>query len=1229
MNSDIIVNLKGPYYNFSQPFVLEEADSGTNGHNVIWQAAPGPDPVVIRGQVRFKGGWSSVGGNIHRLDVSSAGLEYIRNVWLSDGSRLPIAKAPGLLVGTQRWDDPNTSYTDFDGFYINSSDLQSSYLNVTDIELNYRIEWNNHRRKVLDIVDAGGGQHIVKFKQPYASWGGTGFGKVDYDEHFELLHAYEELDQDGEWYYKRDTQELFVYWAGGYGVLNDAEFMLPRTDSLLEIKGTDLNERVTNIVIRGLQFRYTKWDYPSIEGFTSAQAGSYITDQGTVNRIPGAIILEDAEYIRFENNMVTNVGGSGINLVNNTAKIEIIGNDFVDVSAEAIVVGDRLHDQINVREGEATPKDIKIINNDISWAGAEFTCAPGITAYYGERMHILQNTLKNLPYTGVSIGWGWRNNNQFLTNDNLVSFNHITDYNETQRDGAGIYTLGQQPNSFVDGNYIKPSDNASDGGYAGIYFDEGTRHYKARGNVVEVPSDVHRGWVNLHSVPIPFDLGLPPFHIEAKDDIEVTDNYSSALTIGNEEDYEGALGLGDGIVSNTVQDVYVQNTTYVPSAIWTGEADEIIQAAGDRKYLLAHWRFDEGTGSDALDVALGDATDNDATYNLASPVVWEKGIFGQSAELSGSGTFNVAHDAELNPTKAITVSAWVRLDQTIQNHASNFPVLANKQDWGNKLGYNLGFIKSDGSLLFRILGGGSNHDIRITNHGLQVNTWHLITGTFDGEKMKLYVDDQEKAELAYTGTIGTSTQDLKIASGVEGRIDDVRIYNRALSDIQVASMYNYGTPEADVFPDPLNPNRDALTQMKGKDFNETNEVLAGNVLYSIHGGDWVKLADVQFGSGVNGVTARLRTDSNLATVELRLGSPTGALIAEIRPFATAGNFFDFDAPIISPVTGTNDLFIVFPEVNGEVVSFFDWVQFSASSLAHSKPTPSGSTNLALGGTATATSERDSTKVASKAIDDNIDTFWWADPVPYEYWQIDLGQEYQVAKFEMVARQNFDDAKARRGWTILGSNDPGFPTDPANFVTLGRINSGFPHQGTWEGTVQNSGTYRYIRVQKNKDTKTNFAEFRVFEAIVPKSVGMNVAAWKTATSSGDWNNSLTFAASKAVDGDDATIWHSAGGAGDHWWYVDLEFAKEISKVEMVARQGYDQEWARSNFEIVGMNTPDINAGVVIARKTEAPFAAEGTWEGWVSDTTAYRYVGVRKVGGGLMNFAELRVYDVGN
>jgi hypothetical protein len=79
---------------------------------------------------------------------------------------------------------------------------------------------------------------------------------------------------------------------------------------------------------------------------------------------------------------------------------------------------------------------------------------------------------------------------------------------------------------------------------------------------------------------------------------------------------------------------------------------------------------------------------------------------------------------------------------------------------------------------------------------LTTNAWTHLAGTYDGTTLRLYVNGVQVSSRAQTGAIAVSTNPLQIGGDTlygqyfQGRIDEIRVYNRALSAAQIQSDMN-------------------------------------------------------------------------------------------------------------------------------------------------------------------------------------------------------------------------------------------------------------------------------------------------------------------------------------------------------------------------------------------------------------------------------------------------------
>jgi hypothetical protein len=196
--------------------------------------------------------------------------------------------------------------------------------------------------------------------------------------------------------------------------------------------------------------------------------------------------------------------------------------------------------------------------------------------------------------------------------------------------------------------------------------------------------------------------------------------------------------------------------------------------------LVAAYSFNEGSGTMATDAS---SARNTGTVSGAS---WTAaGRNGGALVFDGVNDWvTVADSASLDLTTGMTLEAWVRPTTTGQA----WRTLILKETLSN-LVY--------GSYTATTQAGRPNVEIGSTalygTGALAVNTWTHVTATYDRATLRLYVNGTQVASRAHTALIGTSAGALRIGGNAiwgeffAGTIDNVRVYNRALTAAQVMS----------------------------------------------------------------------------------------------------------------------------------------------------------------------------------------------------------------------------------------------------------------------------------------------------------------------------------------------------------------------------------------------------------------------------------------------------------
>jgi hypothetical protein len=210
--------------------------------------------------------------------------------------------------------------------------------------------------------------------------------------------------------------------------------------------------------------------------------------------------------------------------------------------------------------------------------------------------------------------------------------------------------------------------------------------------------------------------------------------------------------------------------------------------------LVGAWSFDEGSGTH-----VADSSGNGDNGVISGNVSWVSGPTGSALGFDGgSGQVDVPDAPVLEPATALTVSAWVR---SVGSPGPYRYILAKGADGCVASSYAL-YTGPTGGLEFYVSGtGGHYHRSSDTGPSVWDGTWHLVTATFDGSTIQLYLDGRAIGfSTSYPGVIDydlPDSNDLVIGDYPRctarsydwaGDIGFVRIWNDALTPGEVAAL---------------------------------------------------------------------------------------------------------------------------------------------------------------------------------------------------------------------------------------------------------------------------------------------------------------------------------------------------------------------------------------------------------------------------------------------------------
>jgi PKD repeat protein len=197
--------------------------------------------------------------------------------------------------------------------------------------------------------------------------------------------------------------------------------------------------------------------------------------------------------------------------------------------------------------------------------------------------------------------------------------------------------------------------------------------------------------------------------------------------------------------------------------------------------LVAAYGFEEASGTQVVD-ASGNA--NHGTISGATRVSAKQ--FGKALTFNGTSNWITVNDsASLDLSKTLTVEAWVYPTVTPTGWST---VLLKEQTGG--LAYSL-YANSDANRPNQTLSVGGSDKQLSAGSRLPVNTWTHLAATYDGVTQQLYVNGTLAGSRPQAGTVAVSDGKLRIGGNsvwgeyFTGHIDEVRIYNRALTPAEI------------------------------------------------------------------------------------------------------------------------------------------------------------------------------------------------------------------------------------------------------------------------------------------------------------------------------------------------------------------------------------------------------------------------------------------------------------
>lgn len=373
---------------------------------------------------------------------------------------------------------------------------------------------SNLRIKSIELQGDSAG---IRFHQPEAKlqfehpWPSPMTPNTGHPSPFYLTNAKDLLDEPGEWYHDIREHKLYYMSRKNETFTNRNEMftaIVPVMETLVEVIGS-AERPVRNITFKGVAFSHTTWMRPSEKGHVPLQAGMYLLEayklrpqidrpnnhkldnQGWLGRADAAVELRYTEDINFDGCRFEHLGGSGLDYVVACRRGATTNCTFTDIAMNGYVCGSFSPEGLETHL-PYQPTDFREVCSGQQVDNCHFYDVTNedwgcvaICAGYVSGICIEHNTINNVSYTGISLGWGW-NRDLVCMKDNKVHANLIYDYARHMYDCAGIYTLGNQPGTVISENVVrdiaKPSYVHDPNHWFYLYTDEGSSNITIRDN---------------------------------------------------------------------------------------------------------------------------------------------------------------------------------------------------------------------------------------------------------------------------------------------------------------------------------------------------------------------------------------------------------------------------------------------------------------------------------------------------------------------------------------------------------------------------------------------------------------------------------------------------------------------------------------------------------------------------------------------------------------------------
>ena len=427
---------------------------------------------------------------VYHFQPNEEGKFPVFHDFYDNGKKIPICKSKQFRLRDQIVDRKNRENpANLVGLYVDEDSLKWLEEDVFThpVEFNIFLEWEHHMFHAVgvdraDCVTRNGKNHVrLKFKEnEFLDFVKVHHPALSIENRIVYYGNHPALLTPGTWCYDSACGTLYYMPESGR-VEAPAYSMLA---CMIEVKNAN------NISFENLTFTGTGCIQPALDGYMSGQANT----EYRYEVLPcSAVLLRNSQNISIENCIFKELGSNGIQSAEGTKHLYIRNCQFENIAMCGITLGEHT---CAWKAEKLKNHDFEIINNYLEHIGTEFLTCPAIFISHIDGLKLNHNTIRDVSYSGISVGWGWSTvtfgyEENFNIRNAEIAYNRIENFMKLLRDGGAIYVLGGNCkveyktlfNHMHDNFAVRPQDAEWKNCSRGYYLDGSSSNWHVYRNV--------------------------------------------------------------------------------------------------------------------------------------------------------------------------------------------------------------------------------------------------------------------------------------------------------------------------------------------------------------------------------------------------------------------------------------------------------------------------------------------------------------------------------------------------------------------------------------------------------------------------------------------------------------------------------------------------------------------------------------------------------------------------